>query len=122
MKLAVVGSRSFNDYDLLSFVLDEYYELSGNNLILVSGGALGADSLAERYSIEWSLPICIFKPDWTRFGKSAGYIRNKDIVNFADEVVAFWDGKSKGTKHTIDLAERQNKTLVVIEYQKLISK
>ena len=119
MKLAVVGGRDFNDYNLLEFVLDEYYDQYPGKFIIVSGGARGADKFAEFYAISNNLPTLIFEADWDKHGKAAGYIRNVDIVSMCDEVVAFWDGKSKGTLHTINTARKKGKTVVVIRYDQI---
>ncbi len=110
MIAAVVGSRTFSNYDLLS------EELSKHNIHeMVSGGAVGADSLAERYAAEWEIPIRIFKPDWST-GRGAGLARNTDIINAADIVIAFHDGESKGTKDSINKAKKFNKQLIIIRY------
>ena len=100
MKVGVVGTRTFNDYVLLKSKLDE---LNYNNIIsvIISGGATGADSLAEKYANEKSIKTMIFYPEWKKFGKSAGPIRNKLIVNNSDVIIAFWDNKSIGTYNTI---------------------
>lgn len=113
MKLAVVGSRSFNDYSLLKEILDEYRSI--NNIdVIISGGAIGADSLAEKYARENNIETLLFLPDWKKHGKSAGMIRNQDIIKNCDTCIAFWDGSSKGTKHSISLAEKNNKKIIVI--------
>jgi hypothetical protein len=109
MKLAVVGSRSFFNYKMLS---DKLSKLEITEI--VSGGAFGADYLAEQYAKEHKLPITVFKPDWDKYGKSAGYIRNKLIVDYAEQCIAFWDGKSKGTKNTIDLAKKEKKLYKIV--------
>lgn len=109
MKLAVVGSRSFSDYDLLCKCLSEYTISE-----IVSGGARGADSLAERYGNENRIPLRVFLPDWETHGKIAGFIRNRDIVNRADEVIAFWDGKSSGTANTIKLCKDVRKKCRIV--------
>lgn len=101
MKVAVVGSRSFTDYELLKKTLDELYP---NITRIVSGGAKGADSLSEQYAKEEGIPTQIFKPDWEKHGKAAGFIRNRDIVENSDMVIAFHDGQSKGTANSIELA------------------
>lgn len=102
MKVAIVGSREYpNMKQVLDFVasLPEYTEV-------VSGGARGVDTFAQKAAeARWDLDISIFPADWNRHGKGAGYIRNREIVEYADYVVAFWDGKSSGTKHTIKLAK-----------------
>ena len=110
-KIAIIGSRSFNDYDFLKNKLKEL-TITGSDMV-VSGGARGADSLAERYAKENGLKTIVHLPNWDEYGKSAGFIRNKLIIDDADIVVAFWDGKSRGTKHSIDLAEKNNKSTFI---------
>lgn len=104
MKLAVVGSRDFDDYEFLKKMLD-YHPCSQ----IISGGARGADVLAKRYAAEQGIPIKEFMPDWSIHGKSAGYLRNEQIIEASDELVAFWNSTSRGTKHSIDLAKKVGK-------------
>lgn len=104
MKLAVVGSRSFDDYEYLKKMLD-YHPCTQ----IISGGARGADRLAKRYATERGLPIKEFLPNWDTYGKSAGYIRNEQIVEACDELVAFWNSISHGTKHSLKLAQDSGK-------------
>ena len=113
MKLAIVGSRTFTDYKRLITSIDSLYPHI-NITEIVSGGAKGADWLAEQFADDYGIPKKIFKADWDKYGKSAGYRRNVDIVNYCDWLVAFWDGESKGTQHSIDLANKQNKLLKII--------
>lgn len=110
MKVAVIGSRTFNNYESVKDKLDS---ISGITLI-VSGGAMGADTLGERYARENDIPIRVYKPDWTK-GRGAGFLRNTDIINDADIVVAFWDGKSRGTLDSIAKAEKQGKKVLIIK-------
>ena len=112
-KIAVVGSRGFNDYSLLEKTLTPYLPF-----ILVSGGARGADSLAERFAGKNNLQKIIFLPDWDKYGRRAGFLRNIKIVDESDRVIAFWDGNSPGTKSSIDLARKKNKGLLVVRYKK----
>jgi hypothetical protein len=111
MKVAVIGSRTFNDYELVKETLTKL-----DITLLVSGGAKGADSLGERYANENNITTLIFKPDWERHGRGAGMIRNTDIVKNSDIVVAFWDGSSKGTLDSIRKVEKLNKGLMIIKY------
>ncbi|MHA2279769.1 MAG: DUF2493 domain-containing protein [Promethearchaeota archaeon] len=104
MKLAVVGSRSFTNYDFLKKML-AFHECTQ----IISGGARGADRLAKQYAAECGIPIKEFLPDWDTHGKAAGYIRNKQIVEACDELVAFWDEESRGTQHSINLANEASK-------------
>ena len=105
MKYAVVGSRTFSDYPFMEKVLSSYDDIT----TIISGGARGADSLAKRYAEEHNLNYVEFPALWDFYGKSAGYLRNQQIVDAAKVVIAFWDGESKGTRHTIKLAETQGK-------------
>lgn len=111
MKTAVVGSRIFADYNKLAAYLDT---IKDKITLIVSGGAKGADSLGERWAYKNSIPTLIFKPDWSKYGKGAGFIRNEDIVKNSDMILAFWDGKSKGTEHTINLAKQYNKPVHIV--------
>jgi hypothetical protein len=113
LKIGVVGSRNFNDYQLLKKTLDNYLDMV---FLIVSGGAKGADSLAERWANENSVKTLIFKPDWTQYGKSAGYIRNEKIVRESDLIIAFWDGISKGTNHTINITKKMGKKIIIIKF------
>lgn len=115
MNVAVVGGRTFNDYEKLEIILDVLMDGLGFTTI-VSGGATGADSLGERYAAEHNLETIIHLPNWKLHNKAAGMIRNKDIITDADIVVACWDKESRGTKNSINLAKEQNKTTILIYY------
>ena len=104
MKIAVVGSRDFDDYEFLKKILN-YHPCTQ----IISGGARGADTLAKQYAIEHGIPIKEFIPDWDTHGKSAGYLRNEQIVEACEELVAFWNGVSSGTMHSLRLAEDAGK-------------
>lgn len=114
MKVIVAGSRTFDDYKLLEDTLDI---LSSKvcNIEIVSGTANGADKLGEKWAIKNNKIIHRFKPDWS-IGKGAGFIRNKDMAEFSDACIVFWDGISKGTKHMIDLSKKYNLKLKIIYY------
>lgn len=109
MNVAIIGSRTFNNYNLLVETLDDV-EID----CIISGGAKGADTLAEQYAKEFSLPIKIFKAEWAKYGKSAGMIRNTTIIENSNIIYAFWDGKSKGTLDSINKAKKLNKNLNII--------
>lgn len=115
-KLAIVGSRTFNNYDLLSETVLDHIDIQAISHI-ISGGAKGADSLAEQFASNWDIPTIIFKPDWNKYGRGAGMIRNKQIISESDIVIAFWDGVSKGTKNSIDTAVKLNKNLIVVRIE-----
>lgn len=106
-KIAIVGSREFKNKEFVKTKIRDF--LCPNEDTLISGGARGVDSWAEEVADERKCNKRIFKPEWDKYGKSAGFIRNKLIIDSANYVVAFWDGQSKGTKHSIDLAIKQGK-------------
>ena len=106
--LAIVGSRTFNDYNMLCDFIEDNYDIEKITHI-ISGGAKGADSLGERFAKEHGKEIIIFKPDWEKYGKKAGFIRNEDIIKECNSCVAFWDGKSHGTKNDIELCQKNKK-------------
>ncbi len=104
MNVGIVGSRTFTDYQKLKDWCDA-------NLtpidVIVSGGANGADALGARYAEERGLKTLIFKPDWAKHGRGAGFVRNKTIVDNSDILVACWDGQSRGTANSIKLAQKK---------------
>ena len=112
MKLAVVGSRNFTDYSKLEYWLNLIKKDFAITTV-ISGGAKGADSMAEQWANKNNIPTQIFKPDWS-IGRHAGLLRNEDIISNADFIIAFWDGQSTGTKHSIDLANKQNKFCIIM--------
>ena len=103
MRVAVVGSRSITDYQLVSNILD-FYEITH----IVSGGAKGVDTLAEKYAKKHKLNTTIYRPDYKKYGRSAALVRNKEIVLDSELVIAIWDGISTGTEYTIKLASENN--------------
>jgi hypothetical protein len=113
MKVIIAGSRNFNDYNLLKSSCDNLLT-QFNNIEIVSGTARGADKLGERYAREKGYDIKEFPANWDKHGKSAGYIRNDEMAQYADWLIAFWDGTSKGTKHMIDLANKRGIKVTVI--------
>ena len=115
MRLAVIGSRDFKDFDLLVKSIEEFCAEDPPTLI-VSGGAKGADSLAERYAGERGIETQIFLPDWQKFGRSAGFRRNQDIVDSSDVCIAFWDGSSKGTLSSIEMAKKREIPLKIVRF------
>jgi hypothetical protein len=110
VKLAVVGSRAFDDYEFLSNIL-KWYDIAA----IISGGARGADSLAARYAKEHGIPLEEFPADWDKLGKAAGHIRNKKMAEVCDEAVAFMDVNhpTPGTTNMIQNVERWGKPVFV---------
>ena len=111
MRIAIVGSR---DFPRLEEVRQFVYEQE-RTTVIISGGARGVDSIAVEEARKLHMPYEVYPADWNRYGRSAGFRRNQTIVDAADEVVAFWDGESRGTKHTIDLARAAKKPVRIIQ-------
>lgn len=114
MKTIIAGGRDFKDYNLLKKQVD-YYRLHKNEITeVVSGGAAGADSLGEMYAIENNISIKVFNADWNKHGRAAGPMRNKQMADYADVLIAVWDGQSKGTKNMIDQMNKLNKPVFIV--------
>ena len=120
MKLAIIGSRTFTNYQLLEDKLSSYYfgGITDDWLIyeIISGGAAGADSMGAKFAKEQNIKLTEFLPDWKTHGKAAGFIRNEDIIKNCDEVIAFWDGISRGTQNSLSIAKRLKKPTIVIYF------
>lgn len=101
MKVAVVGSRGIKSADLKRYIPPD-------TTLIISGGAVGVDTLAEKYADERGIEKLIIYPNYERYGRSAPLIRDKLIVDSADLVIAVWDGESRGTEFTISYAKRRN--------------
>ena len=116
-KLIVAGGRDFNDYTLLS---DSIFYLAhniyaDNEVSFVSGMANGADNLGYSFAVSHNVKRYMFPADWS-LGKSAGFIRNKQMGDFSDGLLAFHDGTSRGTKHMIDYMRSINKQVHIVNY------
>lgn len=115
MKVIIAGSRTFNNFNLLKEKCDNILSSQGD-IEIVSGTANGADKLGEKYAKEKGYKIKQFVPKWDLFGKSAGYKRNEEMAEYADALIVFWDGVSKGSKHMIDLANKHKLNIRIINY------
>lgn len=107
MRLAIIGSRTCPPVDIASylpFVPDT----------IVSGGAKGADTYAKEYALKNDIPIIEFLPDYRKYGRKAPLMRNLQIVDNCDYLLALWNGVSRGTKFTIDYARKQGIPFKVI--------
>jgi hypothetical protein len=116
MKVIIAGSRKFNDLDLLTEELDRFHSLNKITEV-VCGGAKGADQLGEDWALSRNIPVKVFWPNWDKFGRSAGPIRNKEMGDYADSLIAFWDGKSRGTKNMIEYMTRLHKLVKIVKYE-----
>lgn len=115
MKCIIAGGRDFNDYATLQSVCDKIFKNTKPDEI-VSGTARGADSLGELYAKNKKIEVKRFPADWNLHGMRAGIIRNEQMAAYATHLIAFWDGKSKGTKNMIALAKNYNLITRVISY------
>lgn len=109
MKLLIVGSRNIEKFNLSEYI-------SPQTDLIISGGAKGLDSLAEKYADEHKLSKLIIRPRYDLYGKAAPLKRNEKMVDIADEILIVWDGISKGTKYTLEYAKKKNKAVKVILY------
>ena len=116
MRLIIAGGRDFQDYSLLQRAVDGFLSGISDEITIICGKAKGADALGERYANERGYAVYAYPADWHRYGKSAGFIRNQEMALNADALVAFWDGQSRGTKNMIELAQRHQLKLRVINY------
>jgi hypothetical protein len=114
MKLAIIGSRSYTNKQSFGITMDQWFPSGHWPDEIISGGAAGADSLAYEWATSRNIKTTVFLPDWNRYGKSAGYRRNVDIIKAADTVLGFWDGVSAGTKHSLNLAHEARKPTLII--------
>jgi predicted Rossmann fold nucleotide-binding protein DprA/Smf involved in DNA uptake len=116
MKIAIIGSRTFRNWELLQSTLESFSPEA-----IVSGGAKGADTLAKNYAIMKGIKLIEFLPNYAQYGRSAPIMRNFQIIDSSDQVIAFWDGKSKGTLHSINHAKKTGKEVVCIYFQNSFS-
>ena len=121
MKLLVAGSRDYYDYDEFSDIMNFIHE-KYNITEIVSGGARGADTLAECWAKQNNIPIKIFKASWDTYGKSAGFIRNANMHDYLSQFedrmcICFWDGQSHGTAQNFNLCKNNNTKLVCYNFK-----
>lgn len=114
-KVIIAGGRDFTDRTRMVREIGVFDQWRGGNAEIVSGGAVGADRLGEWLAKTWGYDLTVMPADWSN-GRGAGFIRNKDMANYADVLVAFWDGTSKGTKNMIDTALKEGLETHVYRY------
>ncbi len=117
-RVCIAGGREFNDYARLCVEVDRMLatKKKTHTIIIICGGARGADALGKRYAEDRGFDVEMYEADWELHGKSAGYKRNRRMALVSDAVVAYWDCNSKGTKHMIDLADKAGCILRVKYY------
>lgn len=109
MKIGIVGSRRYPRLDDVR----QFIRALERSTVIVSGGAIGVDTVAVETAIALRMSYEVYHADWSRYGRRAGALRNQQIVNASDYIVAFWDGDSPGTQITINMAKRDGKLLNV---------
>lgn len=120
-RVIIAGGRDFNNYPGLVRVMDKLLSNINDEIVVVCGKARGADSLGEKYAKERGYAVRYFPADWDMNGRSAGYIRNEEMAQNADALVAFWDGKSRGTQHMIQTAHKYKLSVRVKLYSNPIA-
>ena len=119
MKIVIAGGRDFDNYNLLREKCDEI--IDSNLTEIISGCAKGADTLGERYAKERGFNTKLFPADWKTHGRKAGPIRNKQMADYGEMLIAFWDGKSSGTKNMIENSKKLGLIVHIINYQIFIN-
>lgn len=117
-RVIVAGSRMFNDYEKLCKELDYLLRTKAetHSITIVSGCAQGADKMGEQYANSKGYQVERYPAQWDTYGKKAGYLRNTQMSENADALVAFWDGKSKGTRHMINIMTKKKKQHRTVRY------
>lgn len=128
IKVIIAGGRDFSDISAVKKalcsdipLLDDYISSvisagESYKITIVSGMARGADKAGYEAAKELHLKCYEFPADWNKYGKSAGFRRNAEMAQFADVLIAFWDGESRGTKHMIETMQRLNKPVHIVRY------
>lgn len=106
-KVIIAGSRTFQNYKMLCDYADYKLSRIEDKIEIVSGNANGADKLGEQYARSRGYLLRLFPANWDLYGKRAGYLRNVQMAEYADALLAFWDGKSRGTNNMIEEAKKR---------------
>ena len=117
-KVIIAGGRDFSDFELMSTKMDMLLSKvkDKREVVVISGKAKGADTLGERYATSRNFKVEEYPANWDKYGRSAGYRRNEEMAEHAEALVAFWDGKSKGTSHMIEYAKSKGLKVRIIYY------
>ena len=117
MNIGIVGGRDFSDYDLLKGKLTDFIAMNKISVnAIVSGGAKGTDTLAEKLAAEIGVQMIVFRPEYDKYGRRATLERNTLIIEHSDIVFAFWNGTSRGTLDSITKARKREKQLYIVSY------
>jgi len=116
IRITIGGYRKYNDYDVFCKNVDAYISETGaDEITILSGHCSGVDMMAERYAAEKGYCLEVYPAEWRKYGKAAGPIRNRRMVEKSDMVIAFWNGSSKGTRNLIKCAEMLKKPVKIKE-------
>jgi hypothetical protein len=118
MKVAIVGSRSIRNEQVVIDFINECHTFDVLYDKIISGGMIGVDTIAENFAKEHNIRTTIFVPNWEKYGNQAGYIRNSDIISKADKCIIIWDGSSELTKNDIELCEQMRKPSYIYDLSK----
>ena len=108
-RVIIAGGRDFDDYDRLAAHMDQWTmdnDMGPDNTDFISGEATGADSLGKKWALSRGYKVALFPAHWELYGRSAGYRRNEKMAKAATYLVAFWDGRSRGTAHMVSIADK----------------
>jgi hypothetical protein len=118
MKVIIAGSRTITKYkEVEKSIKHALFRFRGEITEVVSGGAKGVDKCGEQYAKKNKIPFIRFEANWREFGRAAGPMRNKKMAEYADALIAIWDGRSRGTRNMIDLAIEKNLQYFVYVYE-----
>jgi hypothetical protein len=116
MRVIIAGGRNFNDYPRMCEAMTKFIAIHGKPTTVICGMARGADLLGKQWAEERGITVEEFPADWDRHGMSAGYKRNAQMAKVATHLVAFWDGRSRGTDSMIQLAREKGITIGIAKY------
>lgn len=114
MRVIIAGTRIFKDFEKLSIHCDKILSNVETHIEIVCGGATGADELGKMYALKHFYPLKMFPANWDKHGKAAGPIRNEQMAIYADALICFWDGESRGSKNMIELAKEYKLKIRII--------
>jgi predicted Rossmann fold nucleotide-binding protein DprA/Smf involved in DNA uptake len=118
MKIIVAGSRWIDDYEFVEWGINKAINFSSifTPTEIVSGNALGVDRCGEQWAKNNNIPVKLFPANWSKYGKSAGPIRNGAMANYADGLIVIWDKKSSGTLNMLSQMMKMDKPIFVVYY------
>lgn len=116
-RVIIAGGRDFDDYEKLAQAMDFYLSKIEDEIVVLCGMCEGADALGYKYAKERVYNVKFYPADWARHGRAAGPLRNEKMAQNADALVAFWDGKSRGTKNMIEFAKQYKLLIRIKTYQ-----